>query len=125
MSSISRLTPKGLVFVLYDDGVMKSYVGGNEQAFAFSGFNEGSEPHVVRTEAFFLNDSLFTPGIFIISRGARTIFETTAAGTFMDSFQAHDQDKLGLMSAVVAYPEQNLLYVASGNTIFRIGIDFQ
>ena len=43
----------------------------------------------------------------------------------MDSFQAHDQDKLALMSAVVASPEQNLLYVASGNTIFRIDMSFE
>ena len=119
------INSKGEVYVLYDDGVMKTYVGGNEQPFAFSGFNEGSEPNTVRTEGFYLNDSLFTPGIFLISRGTRTIFETTAAGTFMDSFQAYDQDKLELMSAVVAYPEQNLLYVASGNTIFRVDMNFE
>ncbi len=113
----------GDVFVLYRDGVMKRYVGGNEQSFAFSGFNEGSEPHVVLTEGFYLNDSLIAPGFFLVSRRSRTIFETTAAGTFMDSVQAHDPDKLALMSAVVAYPEQNLLYVASGNTIFRIDMN--
>ncbi len=115
----------GDVFVLYADGVMKRYVGGNEQGFAFSGFNEGSEPNVVLTEGFYLNDSLIAPGFYLISRRSRTIFETTAAGTFMDSFQAYDQDKLALMSAVVAYPELNLLYVASGNTIFRMDMDFQ
>lgn len=115
----------GNVYVLYADGVMKSYVGGNEQSFAFSGFNEGSEPRVVLTEGFYLNDSLIAPGFYLISRRTRTIFETTAAGTFMDSFQAHVQDKLELMSAVVAFPEQNLLYVASGNTIFRVNMDIQ
>lgn len=119
------INAKGYIYVLYADGVMKSYVSGNEAPFAFSGFNEGSEPHVVLTEGFYLNDSIFAPGIFLISRRSRTIFETTAAGTFMDSFQAFDQDKLELMSAVVAYPEQNALYVASGNTIFRINMEFQ
>ena len=119
------ISASGYVYVLYADGVMKSYISGNEAPFTFSGFNEGSEPHVVLTEGFYLNDSIFAPGFFIISRGTRTIFETTAAGTFMDSFQAFDQEKLELMSAVVAYPEQNILYVASGNTIFRIHMDFQ
>ncbi len=117
------ISQKGTVYVLYDDGVMKTYIGGNESPFVFSGFNEGSEPRVVRTEGFFLNDSPFAPGFFIISRRTRTIFETTVAGTFMDSFQAFDQEKLGLVSAVVAYPEQNMVYVASGNTIFRIEME--
>ena len=114
----------GHLYLLYRDGVMKRYFGGSEVAFTFSGFNEGSEPSVVQTEAFYLNDSPFAPGFFLISRGTRSIFETTAAGTFMDSFQAFDQQKLELMSAVVAYPEQNILYVASGNTIFSITMDF-
>ncbi len=114
----------GYLYLLYRDGVMKRYFGGSEVAFTFSGFNEGSEPGIVLTEGFHLNDSPFAPGFFIISRGSRTIFETTAAGTFMDSYQAFDQQKLELMSAVVAYPEQNILYVASGNTIFSITMDF-
>ena len=114
----------GHLYLLYHDGVMKRYFGGSEVAFTFSGFNEGSEPSVVQTEGLYLNDSPFAPGFFLISRGTRTIFETTAAGTFMDSYQAFDQQKLELMSAVVAYPEQNILYVASGNTIFSITMDF-
>ena len=117
------ISQKGTVYVLYDDGVMKTYIGGNESPFVFSGFNEGSEPHVARTEGFYLNDSPFAPGFFIISRRTRTIFETTVAGTFMDSYQAFDQEKLGLVSAVVAYPEQNMVYVASGNTIFRLDME--
>ena len=115
----------GHLYLLYADGVMKRYFGGNEVSFTFSGFNEGSEPGTVMTDGFYLNDSPIAPGFFLISRGTRTIFETTAAGTFMDSYQAFDQDKLELMSAVAAYPEQNILYVASGNTIFRITMDFQ
>ena len=117
------ISQKGTVYALYDDGVMKAYIGGNESPFVFSGFNEGSEPHVARTDGFFLNDSPFAPGFFITSRRTRTIFETTVAGTFMDSYQAFDQDKLALISAVVAYPEQNMVYVASGNTIFRIDME--
>lgn len=119
------ISSDGVVYVLYADGVMKSYISGSEAPFAFSGFNEGSEPHVVRTEGFALNDSAFAPGFFLISRGARTIYETTVAGTFIDSYQAFDQRKLDLISAVVAYPEQNIIYVASGNTIFHIDMAFQ
>ncbi len=119
------ISTDGHLYLLYADGVMKRYFGGNEVAFTFSGFNEGSEPGVVLTEGFYLNDSPIAPGFFLISRGTRTIFETTAAGTFMDSYQAFDQDKLELMSAVAAFPEQSVLYVASGNTIFRITMAFQ
>ncbi len=115
----------GTVYLLYDDGIMKSYIGGNESPFVFSGFNEGSEPHLVWTEGFLLNDSPLAPGFFFVSRRARTIFETTVAGTFIDSYQAFDQEKLELVSAVAANPEQGMVYVASGNTIFRIDMDFQ
>ncbi len=119
------ISDAGAVFLLYADGVMKSYFSGGEAPFAFSGFNEGSEPHVVGTEGFALNDSAYAPGFFLISRGARTIYETTVAGTFIDSYQAFDQSKLELLSAVVAYPDQDILYVASGNTIFHINMAFQ
>ncbi len=118
------ISEDGKVYILYADGVLKKYSGGIEEAFAFSGFNEGSEPHVVRTEGFYLNDGPFTPGFFVISRGSRTILETTVAGTFMDSYQPFELEKLELMSAVVAYPEQDVLYVASGNTIFLLQLDF-
>ena len=110
----------GNVFVLYGDGVMKQYFQGEEKSFAFSGFNEGSELSTHMTEGFYLNDSPFAPAFFVISRGARAVFETTTAGTFMDSYQAFDQDKFELVSAVVAYPIHDIVYVASGNTIFRM-----
>ena len=110
----------GTVYVMYDDGVMKTYIGGEENPFAFSGFNAGSELNVVTAQGFFLNDSPIDPAFFIISRPARTIFETTLAGTYIDSYQVFEQDKLALLSNIVAYPTQNILYIASGNTIFTI-----
>ena len=114
------ISQRGVVYILYDDGVMKSYVGGYEQPFAFSGFNVGSEPDVVTTQGFALNDSPFQPAFFIISRPARTVFETTLAGTFIDSYQVFEQDKLALLSSIAVYPAQNILYAASGNSIFAI-----
>ena len=114
------ISQRGIVYMLYSDGVMKSYVGGIDEPFAFSGFNAGSEPGVVTTQGFALNDNPFQPAFFIISRPARTIFETTLAGTFVDSYQVFEQDKLALLASIVAYPAQNILYVASGNSIFII-----
>lgn len=114
------ISQRGTVYILYDDGVMKSYIGGYEQPFAFSGFNVGSEPDVVTTQGFALNDSPFQPAFFIISRPARTLFETTLAGTFIDSYQVFERDKLALLSSIAVYPAQNILYVASGNSIFAI-----
>ena len=110
----------GTIYLMYDDGVMKTYIGGQDRPFAFSGFNDGRELNVVTTQGFYLNDSPIDPAFFIISQPARTIFETTLAGTFIDSYQVFEEDKLALLSAIVAYPTQNILYVASGNTIFTI-----
>ena len=114
------ISQDGDVYILYEDGVMKKYNAGHEQGFSFSGFNEGSELHNNMTQGFYLNDSPFAPAFFVISRGARAIFETTLAGTFMDSYQAMDQDKFELLSAVVTYPIHDIIYVASGNSIFRL-----
>ena len=119
------ISQRGIVYMLYNDGVMKSYIGGLDEPFAFSGFNAGSEPSVVTTQGFVLNDNPFQPAFFIISRPARTIFETTLAGTFVDSYQVFEQDKLALLSSIIAYPTQNILYVASGNSIFIIRKDEQ
>lgn len=110
----------GDIYVLYADGVMKKYNAGEEKAFAFSGFNEGSELYSTLTEGFFLNDSAFAPAFFLISRGASAVYETTLAGTFMKSYQPLQRDKFELLSAVVAYPTHDIIYVASGNSIFRL-----
>lgn len=110
----------GTIYILYDDGVLKTYIAGEENPFGFSDFLEGNELNVVTTQGFYLNDSPIDPAFFIISRPARTIYETTLAGTFIDSYQVFEQDKLALLSAIVAYPTQNILYVASGNTIFTL-----
>jgi len=110
----------GTIYLMYDDGIMKTYIGGEDRPFGFSGFNDGRELNVVTTQGFYLNDSPIDPAFFIISQPARTIFETTLAGTFIDSYQVFEEDKLALLSAIVAYPTQNILYVASGNTIFTI-----
>lgn len=117
------ISQSGDVYVLYDDGIMKRYNAGEERAFAFSGFNEGSELYTAMTEGFFLNDSPFAPAFFVISRGTRAVYETTLAGTFMDSYQALEQDKFELLSAIVAYPIHDIIYVASGNSIFRLHKD--
>ena len=110
----------GNVYILYVDGVMKKYNAGDERTFAFSGFNAGSELHLNMTEGFYLNDSPSAPAFFVLSRGARAVYETTTAGTFIDSYQAFEQEKFELISAVVAYPVHDIIYVASGNTIFTI-----
>ncbi len=110
----------GTIYVMYDDGVMNAYINGEENPFAFSGFNEGRELNAVTTQGFYLNDSPIDPAFFVISRPARTIFETTLAGTYIDSYQVFDGEKLALLSNIVAYPTQNILYIASGNTIFAI-----
>ena len=114
------ISQNGEVFTLYDDGIMKKYFSGEEQSFIFSGFNEGSELSTTMTEGFYLNDSAFSPAIFVISRGAHAVYETTLAGTFMESYQPLQHEKFDLLSATVAYPIHDIIYVASGNSIFRL-----
>lgn len=115
-----RISLNGTIYLLYNDGVMKSYIGGVERPLGFTGFPDSLSLSEVTAQGFYLNDSPIDPAFFIISRPARSIFETTLAGTFIDSYQVYEDDKLALLSAIVAYPTQNIIYVASGNSIFAI-----
>jgi len=110
----------GTVYILFSDGVMTSYFGGEPQSFGFSGFPEGQELEVATSQAMFLNDSPINTGFYIASPATRTVYETTLAGTFMDSYRVFEEDNLAAMSDVAADPGQGIIYVASGNAILSI-----
>jgi len=110
----------GTVYILFSDGVMTSYFGSEPQAFGFSGFPDGQELETATSRAMFLNDSPINTGFYIISQAQRSIYETTLAGTFMNSYQVFDPENLALMTDVAADPGQGIVYVASGNAVLSI-----
>jgi hypothetical protein len=122
-SAANTPTTRGTIYVLREDGVISAFYQGEPQPFAFSPFPVGQELSVVTSQAMYLNDSPIDTGFYIVSRPARTIYETTAAGTFVASYRVFDESLFERLNDVVADAEQGIIYAASGNAIFAIRKD--
>lgn len=113
----------GFVYVLYSDGVMSAYYGGEPQPFAFADFPEDGNLTEIGAQSMYLNDSPINPAFYIVNQPGRTIYETTRAGTFMARYRVFDEDTLTQLQNVVVEPGQGIIYAASGNSIFAIRMD--
>jgi hypothetical protein len=111
-------TTRGRVYVLYGDGVLTPYYGGEALDFRFLGFRDGQAPEQVTTQAMYLSDNPTDPGIFLVSRPTRTIYKTTLGGTLASTFRVTDEALFERLNDVVADSGQGIVYAASGNTIF-------
>ena len=76
-----------------------------------------SLPHRVRRDASSINTSPISPGIYLISRASRTVYETSLAGTFISSYRAYDETLFEGLANVVVDDNRKVIYVLSGNTI--------
>jgi hypothetical protein len=111
---------RGNVYVLYNDGTITAHRGGDPLPFTFANFREGQEMHVVTAQAMFLNDSPIDTGFYFASRPSRTIYETTAAGTWVATYRTNDEALFELLNDVAVDAEQGVIYAASGNSIFAL-----
>ncbi len=104
----------GRVYVLFADGVIAMFRSGEEQRFGFAGFPP-NQP-IETAHAMFLNNNVL-PGIYIIDRSQRTLFETTLAGTWIGTYRTFDETQFDLLTDVVTDENKRMIYVTSGNTI--------
>lgn len=114
---------RGVIFILYADGVMTSYLGGEPRDFAYSDFPPGQDLETVTVQSMMLNDSPISPGFLLVSQPSRTIYETTSAGTFQNAFRIFDEDLFALLEHATVDPGQGVIYAASGNAIFALNKD--
>ena len=108
---------RGAVFILYEDGTMTHHLSGEPINFAFSGFPTGLELPTVTVQSMFLNDDPIDTGFYFVSRPSRTVYETTAAGTFRAAYRMSDETLFERITDVVADAGAEIVYVTSGNTI--------
>lgn len=108
----------GQVYILLSDGTLAKFVSGENIPFGFASFPEGSQ--LAGVSAMFLNTSPIAPGIYLINPANRTIYETTLAGTFINSYRAYDEDQFATLGNVVAGNNQEVIYALSGNSIFAL-----
>ena len=105
----------GRVYVLFEDGVIALFRAGEEIRFGYAGFPPGQEMR--HADAMFLNTDPVAPAIYIADRESRTIFETSLAGTFINSYRTYDETLFASLSGVVVDETRNLIYVLSGNSV--------
>lgn len=72
------------------------------------------------TQAMFLNDSNLNTGFYVISRPTRTIYYSTASGTFQAAFRVFDESLLERLNDIVTEAEANIIYLASGNAVLAV-----
>lgn len=105
----------GRVYLLFSDAVLTVFRTGEVQPFGFSGFPENQPLNTV--DSMFLNSNPISPGIYMVSRINKTIYETTLAGTFVNSYRAFDEELFASLTSVVADESRQVVYTLSGNSI--------
>ena len=108
----------GALYILYSDGAMLKFNGGERVPFAYSNFPE-AQP-MAATNSLFLNTSPTDLMLYIASRQARTVYQTTHAGTFAASYQPEDDELFAALSNAVADANRDMIYALSGNSIIAL-----
>jgi hypothetical protein len=65
-----------------------------------------------------LNRDPIGQALYMVSRNSRTVYETSLAGTFFNSYRAENESDFAGLSGVVADANQQVIYVLSGNSLF-------
>jgi len=112
-------TDGGVVYILYENGVMSSHLSGQPNDFIFSGFPEGQQLTTVGAQGFHLADNPVSQVFYIVSRSARTVYETTLSGTWMSTFRVQNESLFERLNDVaVADIGSRVVYTASGDSVF-------
>ena len=113
----------GSVYILYSDGVMSRHFGGEALDFRFSGFPVGQEfSEINSVQRLYLNDSTVLPAMYFVSRPTRTVYETGLSGTYFNTYRIFNENNFERLSAVAVDDGQQMLYAASGNTVFSLSM---
>ena len=108
----------GALYILYSDGAMIKFNGGERVPFAYSNFPE-AQP-MASTNSLFLNTSPTDLMLYITSREARTIYQTTHAGTFAASYQPENDELFAALNDAVADANRDMIYALSGNSVLAL-----
>jgi hypothetical protein len=108
----------GIVYILMANGSLTKFLSGVQQPFGYAGFPEGQQ--LTSANALFLDPNPVTQLMYIVNRAERTIYETSYAGSFANSYRAYDENMFASLSAVVANTDQQVIYTLSGNAVLIV-----
>lgn len=111
---------RGRVFILYGDGTATSHFSGEPVAFAFGSFPDALSLEEVTAQAMYLTNERISVAFYFVSRPSRTIYKTSAGGSFAAAYRVFDDSLFERLNDVIADVENEVIYAASGNTIFAM-----
>lgn len=115
-----QISSSGHVYVLFADGSVSKWVAAQPLDYGLAGVPTGPIDNAV---SMYLDDSVISQRLYLVSRANRTIYSTTLAGSWVASYQVVNEADFDLLSAVTVVPSatgSELLYAVSGNTVFVI-----
>jgi hypothetical protein len=111
----------GRIYVLYSDGVITVFNGGQVEPFSYGGMPDTQT--LTSAYSMFLNTDPINAGIYITNRSNRSIVATSLAGTFYNSYRSFDEALFDSLSDVVADESKGIVYAISGNSILAFRKD--
>ncbi|HLU11062.1 MAG TPA: hypothetical protein VK003_15430 [Oceanobacillus sp.] len=107
---------EGTVYILTSGGEMLRYTSGNRQGFDFANFPE--EGALRGVTSMFLSTNPVDLMVYYVNPTNRTIYQTTHAGAFVNSYRAENESQFEQIADVVVDPNRRIMYVLSGNSVY-------
>lgn len=107
---------QGYVYVLNANGQLTRWVSGSQTPFTWVSFPDGQV--LTTADSLYLNKDPLDKSLWIVDRASRTVYNTSLAGTFFNAYRAFNEEDFANLSTVIADPNQQVIYVLAGNSIF-------
>lgn len=108
----------GSIYILIETGILVRFTSSEQDGFAFSGFPDNQR--INRAAQFALNANPPRQGMYFVDNSTRTLFETTMAGTFVNSYRPIDEEQFAGLADVVVDTNKQIIYAVSGASIYAI-----
>jgi hypothetical protein len=112
------ISETGDVYILFSDGSIQKYRGGEAQAFAYSQQPQGT---LTNASHLLVDNDPASRNLYIIDPDTATIYETSWAGTFQGSYRPRNVADAfrGITSFYADSVVRNNMYVVAGNRLYH------
>ncbi|HVO44565.1 MAG TPA: hypothetical protein VMT34_18190 [Aggregatilineales bacterium] len=108
----------GNVYILFSDGTLKKYNGGDSRDFTFKGLPDGS---LKSASGMYVDTDSILSLIYIADPFDQSIYAVTMEGRFLHRYRSTDLDAFKHITGV--YADKGRVYVASGEAVYVFTTD--
>jgi hypothetical protein len=108
----------GNVYILFADGTLKKFNGGDSRDFAFKSLPDGS---LKSASAMYVDNNSILSAIYIADSVDQSIYEVTMEGRFQRRFRSTDPNAFAQITGL--YVDHGKVYVASGAAVYIFTTD--